>query len=352
MKAAVTTGKKRELVVKDVQKPEVEPGKVLIKIRCCSVCGTDLEYLDNTLSYRKGGALRAGAVLGHEYCGEVAEIGEGVEGWSIGDRVTMGPSPACGECFYCKRHLFKLCLGKGNDRAIYTEIREGGYGTANGAFAEYILRTSKSLLKIPDGVSDEEAAMVEPVNVGACGVVASQVTVGDAAVVIGAGKIGLSTMIAAKAAGASPVVMIDLNRQRLEKAREMGADVILNPRDGDVIPQVVELTQAGPDVVYICVRDGSVFPDAINMVRRGGKIIILGQIPPVEVNPGYWLPKSLRIEAVFSGQLLSLSDTLGMIARKQIDIKPMITEALPLVQVQTAFDKIWSGENIVSLVRP
>jgi threonine dehydrogenase-like Zn-dependent dehydrogenase len=352
MKAGVTTGEKREIVVQDVPKPEVQPGSVLIKVKCCSVCGTDLEYLDNSLSYRKGGALRAGAILGHEYCGELTEIGVGVEDWSVGERVTMSRPMGCGECYFCRRHLPTLCLGKGNDRGIYTEITEEGYGSSKGAFAEYILRRPESLLKIPDGVSDEEAAMIEPLNVGTCGVIASKVTAGDTAVIIGAGKIGLSTMLVAKAAGASPVIMVDLNKERLEKAKEMGADVVLNPGEGDVVSEIVRRTQAGPDVVYICVRDGDVFLQAIDMARRGGLIIILGQIPPVEVNPGAWLPKSLRIEAVFSGQLFSMSDTLNLVARKQVDLNPMFSKTLPLDQIQVAFDRLWSGENIVSLVKP
>jgi threonine dehydrogenase-like Zn-dependent dehydrogenase len=352
MRAAVTTGKRREIIVKEVPQPVIEPGSVLLRVKCCSICGTDLEYLDNSLSYRKGGALRAGAILGHEYCGEVIEIGEGVEGWLIGDRATMERSIGCGSCYFCRRYMPTLCLGKGNERAIYTELTPEGYGSSRGALAEYILRRPESLLKIPDCVTDEEAALVEPLNVGACGVVASEITVGDTAAIIGAGKIGLGTMLAAKAAGAAPTIMIDIHDARLEKAKEMGAELTLNATEVDVVPEVVKATEAGPDVVFICVRDGNVFLQAIDMVRRGGKIVILGQIPPVEVNPGYWLVKSLRIEAVFSGQLLSMTDSLNLIARKQVDVTPMISEVLPLDQIQTAFNKIWSGENIVSIVTP
>ena len=352
MKAAVTTGKKREIVVKEVAKPVVQPGTILLKVKCCSICGTDLEYLDNSLSYRKGGALRAGAILGHEYCAEVVEVGDGVEGWSIGDRATMARALGCGECYFCRRYMPTLCLGKGNERAIYTELTSEGYGSSQGALAEYIRRRPESLLKIPDGVSDEEAALVEPLNVGACGVMTSEISVGDTAAIIGAGKIGLATMLTAKAAGAAPVIVTDIHNRRLKQAGEMGADITINAAQVDVVAEAVKATEAGPDVVFICVRDGNVFLQAIDMVRRGGKIVILGQIPPVEVNPGYWLVKSLRIEAVFSGQLLSMTDSLNLIARKQVDVKPMVSEVLPLDQVQTAFDKIWSGENIVSIVEP
>jgi (R,R)-butanediol dehydrogenase/meso-butanediol dehydrogenase/diacetyl reductase len=351
MKAAVTTGRKREIIVEDISLPQVQPGTLLLKTKYCSICGTDLEYLDNTLSYRKGGALHAGAILGHEFCAEVVEVGEGVEGWSVGDRATTsGFRMLCGECYYCRRRLFHLCLGKENVRAIYTEVTPGGYGHRFGALAEYFLRPPHQLLKLPDSVADEEAALVEPLSVGVGGVKASGIGPGDTAVVIGAGKIGLGAMAVTKVAGASLAISSDLHQHRLDKALEMGADVVLNPKEVEVIPEVFKLTEAGPDVVIICVRDGQVFNQAVDMVRRGGKIVIVGQIPPTEVNPGMWIAKQLRLEAVLGRTPMITS--LNLIARKQVDVKPMISEIIPLNEVQRGFDALWSGTNIVSLVKP
>ena len=113
MKAAVTTGELKRIDIQDVPMPSVEPGKILLKTKCCSICGTDLEYFENTLAYRPGGALKAGSIVGHEYCAEVVEIGEGVEGWSVGDRATMSAIRAtCGECYFCRRRMPELCHGK------------------------------------------------------------------------------------------------------------------------------------------------------------------------------------------------------------------------------------------------
>jgi len=351
MRAAVTTGKKREVIITDVTTPQVQPGTMLLKVKCCSICGTDLEYLDNTLAYRKGGALHAGAILGHEFCAEVVEIGEGVGGWEIGDRATTsGVRDQCGKCYFCQHRLYHLCLGKGNDRAIYTEVMPGGYGNQFGALAEYILRAPARLLKVPNNVSDEEAALVEPLNVGVGAIIAAEINPGNTAVIIGSGKIGLGAMMVAKAAGVSPVIMIDVRENRLNKAREMGAEVILNAVKVDVIPEIVNLTQAGPDVVIICVRDGKVLNQAVEMVRRAGKIVVVGQIPPTEVNPGYWIPKMLRIEA-FLGRS-PMIDSLNLIVHRQVNVKPMISETVPLDGVQRAFNSLWSGENIVSLVKP
>jgi (R,R)-butanediol dehydrogenase/meso-butanediol dehydrogenase/diacetyl reductase len=340
MKAAVTTGVKREIVVEEIPSPSVQPGRLLMKVMCCSICGTDLEYLDNSLAYRPGGALHAGAILGHEFSAKVAEIGEGVEGWSVGDRATLsGARSPCGECYFCRRRLYNLCLGKGNERAIYTEVTPGGYGHRFGALTEYILRPPSALLKL-----------VEPLNVGVSSVKAAEMEPGDTAVIIGAGKIGLGTMMVAKIAGASPVIVIDIHKNRLDKATEMGADVVLNAQEGDVIPEIVKITKAGPDVVLICVRDGMVFLEAIDMVRRGGKIVVVGQIPPTEVHPGFWIPKQLKIEGVFAQS--PMINALNLIARKQVNVKPMISEIIPLDEVQRAFDSLRSGKNIVSMVKP
>ena len=351
MKAAVTTGIKREIVVEDIPIPKVTPDSLLLKTKFCSICGTDLEYLDGTLEYRKGGALHEGAILGHEFSAEVVEIGKDVSGWSIGDRVTTsGIRAQCGEWYYCRRRLYHMCLGKGNDRAIYTEILPGGYGNRNGAMVEYFLRPARGVLKLPDSVSFEEAALAEPLNVGVGAVKASEIEPGDTAVIIGAGKIGLSAMMCAKAAGAFPVMMIDMHQNRLDKDLEMGADMALNAEEVDVVAEVVRLTDAGPDTVLICSRDGKVLNQSIDMVRRGGKIVVVGQIPPMEVNPGYWIVKQLRIEAILGRSPMITS--LNLIAQKQIDVKPMISEIIPLDDVQRGFDSIWSGGNIAVLLQP
>ncbi len=349
MKAAVTTGIKKEIVIEEIPTPSVRPGMLLLKTKCCSICGTDLEYLDGSLAYRPGGALHAGAILGHEFCAEVTEVGEDVEGWSVGDRATFsGFRPSCNECYFCRRRLYHLCHGKENERGIYTETTPDGYGGRHGALAEYILRPPSGLLKLPDGVSDEEAALIEPLNVAVGSVQVAEIEPGDTAVIIGAGKIGLGTLMVAKAAGASPVIVVDVHKNRLDKALEMGADMVLNAKDGDIIPEIVRITTAGPDVVFICVRDGEVFGEAIDMVRRGGKIVVAGQIPPTEVNPGLWIPKQLKIAAVFRQTPMIIA--LNLIARNQVDVKPMISEVIPLAEIQRAFDSMWSGKNIVSLV--
>jgi threonine dehydrogenase-like Zn-dependent dehydrogenase len=351
MKAAVTTGELRELSVEEVPTPEVGPGKLLLKVNCCSICGTDLEYLDNSLAYRPGGELRAGAIVGHEYCAEVVEVGEGVEGWSVGERGTVsGVRPTCGECYFCRHRMPELCHGKDNERGIYTQATATGYGGTGGALAEYIVRTPSALLKIPEHVPSEQAALVEPMNVSVGSVDLAGIEPGDSAIIIGAGKIGLGVLLIAKAAGASPVMVVDIHENRRDIAREMGADIVINAKEQNVIDEAVKATGPGPDVVVICVRDGEVLNDSVDMVRRGGKIIVTGQIVPTEVNPGMWIPKKLTIAGMF--RQTPMIKSLDMIANGLVDVTPMITEKVPLDDVQRACDDMWSGKNIVSMVIP
>jgi len=281
MKAAVVKGK-RLIAYEEVPTPSVQPETLLLKTKCCSICGTDLEYLDSFFGFPK-----AGAILGHEFCAEVAEVGEGVEGWSIGDRVTTGDGRLpCGQCYYCRRQLHHLCQGKDvSPRTFPFQDRRSYGGRRSGAMAEYFLRPPISVQKVPYNVSDEEAALVEPLRTGVSGVKITGLKPGDSAVVIGAGKIGLGTLLCAKAAGAAPVIVTDLVKSRLDKALEMGADAALNPNEVDVISEVVKLTEAGPDAVLICVRAGEVLNQAVDMVRRAGIIGLAGFVPKTEIDP-------------------------------------------------------------------
>jgi len=351
MKAAVVKGRKL-IAYEEVPTPSVQAGTLLLKTKYCSICGTDLEYVDNQML---GDPVKAGAILGHEFAAEVAAVGEGVEGWSIGNRVTIGDHPLpCGQCYYCRRQLYHLCQGKDvSPRTLPIVVRD--YANRAGAMAEYFIRPSTSVQKIPDNVSDEEAALVEPLRTGVSGVKTTGLKPGDSAVVIGAGKIGLGTMLCAKATGASPVIVIDLVRSRLDKALEMGADAALNPDEVDVVSEVVKLTEAGPDAVIICVRSADVLNQAIDMVRRAGIIGLAGYALPTEIDPMVWWKKQVRFAAIaggFAGPSGLIYTSMRLIANKQVNVKPLISEIIPLKDVQRAFDSMYSGENIVALLKP
>lgn len=350
MKAVVTTGEKRGIVVKDIPKPQVQPGTLLLKTIYCSICGGDLEYLDGKFEYVKMGELHAGAILGHEFYAEVAEIGEGVKEWSIGDRVAPDEKLIpCGQCYFCRHRLYRFCTMGGSPRTLPYDNIPGGYGNKSGAMTEYFIRSSTSVQKVPDSVSDEEAALVEPLFTGLGSVEAAGLRPEESAVVIGAGRIGLGAMLCAKAAGAAPIIVIDVVKSRLDKALEMGADAVLNANEVDVVSKVVKLTEAGSDAVLICVRDGKVLNQAVDMARNGGIIVIAGFMEPMEVNPSFWILKQIRFVAIMGG---SINTSMRLIAHKQVNVKPLISEIMPLEEAQRAFDSMYSGENLAVLLKP
>ncbi len=352
MKAVVLTGEKKGIIVKDIPKPQVQPGTLLLKTKYCSICGTDLEYLDGSFEWRgAAGKLYTGAILGHEFCAEVAEIGEGVEGWSIGDRVTKGGVQIpCGQCYYCRRRLYHLCLG-GSPRAVFNnKTIPGGMGIKSGAMAEYFVIPPTSVQKVPGNVTDEEAALVEPLASGVSAPTDAGLRPGDSVAIIGAGKIGLGSLLCAKVAGASPVIVIDMIKSRLDKALEMGADVVINAKEVDVISEVVKLTGAGPDAVLICAREGAVLNQSVDMVRRGGIIVLVGFVPLTKVNPGMWVWKNLRFIGIYKFSPLSIP--INLMAHKRVNVKPLISEIIPLEEAQRAFGSMYSGENIGVLLKP
>jgi len=355
MKAAVVKGK-RLLAYEEVPMPPVEPGTLLLKTHYCSICGSDLEYID---SLKPDDPVQEGGILGHEFAAEVVEIGEGVEGWSVGDRVTTADSRLpCGQCYYCQHQSYHLCQGRDMPPRTLPmgpggHLGPGKYAFRPGAMAEYFVRSAVSLQKIPDSVSDEEAALVEPLRTGVSGVITTGLKLGDSAVIFGAGKIGLGAMLCAKAAGAAPVIVLDLIKSRLDKALEMGADAAFNPTEGDVVSKVVKLTQAGPDVILICTRGGKVLGQAADMVRRGGVVGLAGWLPPADIDPMVWWGKQIRFTGVaggFGGPSGLIYTAMRLIANKQVNVKPLITEIVPLSEAQRAFDSMFNGENIVALL--
>ncbi len=363
MKACVPTGEKRRIECKEVPTPSIEPGMLLLKTKYCCICGSDLGYLDGfwssrmltqgvthpgaVMGHRMAAELgltdfsslltpapRPGARLGHEWVGEVVEVGEGVTGWAVGDRAVPGGPRVSG--------------GPPPQRRRLPGISEMG------AMAEYIL-TGPSVQKVPAHVSDEEAVFVEPLGIAVGSVIGSGLKAGESGVIIGVGKIGLLAMMFAKVVGAAPVIGVDLVQSRLDKALELGADAVVNASEVDAISEVVKLTEDGADAIIILVRDGKVLNQAVEMSSHGATIALAGYMPLTEVNPMLWTVKRLRVVGVGSmpaGRQSSFGLSLNLLAHKQIDPRPLISEIMPLEDIQRAFDSQYSGENIAVLLKP
>jgi L-iditol 2-dehydrogenase len=364
VKACVATGETSRVVCKEVPTPQAGPGMLLLKTRYACICGSDLEYLEGSFDLIGRGVKHVGAIIGHrvaaelgidrmdpenlpdEVCGirpgsipghefvaEVVAVGEGVAGWSVGDRAVPGyilsgaPQPAS---------------------------QPAGYETYK-AWAEYMVVAPYTVQKVPGHVSDEEAVFVEPLFTGVGSVIGSGLRPGQAGVIIGAGKIGLLAMMSAKVYGASPVIVVDTVQSRLEKALALGADAVLNAREADVVLEVARLTGNGASAIIICTRNGEVLNQAVEMGARGATIVLAGFVPPVEVNPMLWTVNQLRIVGVQGGPAGSENVSvlsMYLIAHKQIDPRPLISEIIPFADVQRAVDSVYSSRNIAVLLKP
>jgi len=337
---------------------------LLLKTKFACICGSDLEYLDGSLTLIGRGvshigavmghslaaelnlnkpgladligqvlAVRPGTIPGHEFVAGVVEVGAGVTGWSVGDRAVPGFSESA---------------------STQPAIPPTGYETYK-AWAEYMITSPQYLQKVPDHVSDEEAVFVEPLGTGVGSVRGSKLRPGLSGVIIGAGKIGLLAMMSAKVHGAAPIIVVDLVQSRLEKALELGADAVVNAGEPDAVSEVAMLTGNGANAVIICVRDGLVLNQAAEMGARGATIVLAGFVPPMEVNPMVWTIKQLKIVGVLGGpadtqNVLGLS--MYLISHKQIDPRPLISEIIPFEDVQRAVDSVYNGKNIAVLLKP
>jgi (R,R)-butanediol dehydrogenase / meso-butanediol dehydrogenase / diacetyl reductase len=279
MKAAVWY-KKEDIRIEDVQEPRPGVEQVKVKIKVCGICGSDPHEYRNgpfiipakphPLTGRSGGPV----ILGHEFSAEIVELGEGITRFKTGDRVVVNPLIYCGECHYCKRGEHIMC----------TKLGTVGFA-ADGAFAEYGIFNEYSLFKLPDSVTDEMGAFVEPISVAVHAVKRSRMKIGDTVAIIGAGPIGLLVMQVCLATGASNVFVAEPMKARREMAAKTGAKAVFDPTEVDVGTEIGKLTEGlRADVAFDCVGNQSAFDTAVKVTGRRGMICVIGMaLKPIEV---------------------------------------------------------------------
>ncbi len=323
MKAAMFKAQ-NEMAVVDVPKPTAGAGEVVLKVHNCGICGSDL----HAVQYGMG--MPPNTVMGHEFCGEIFEIGAGVRGYKLGQRVTSLPYIACGECDACAR----------GDSMHCAKIRGLGLGQLPGAYAEYVTCGAASLLALPDNVSSREGALVEPLSVGLHGVNRAVLKPGAGCVVMGAGPIGLATLLWCKARGATAVVS-ELAEGRAELAKRLGADAIINPSKESPGDKIGELTGRAPDVVFECVGVKSTLDAAIHTVGLHGQVVVLGVcMEPDQIVPLTCIMKEVRIDFIVGYTPAEFQETIDALASGRIDAKPMITDVITVDQVPAMFEAL------------
>lgn len=338
MLAAMIYGVK-DLRVEEVPKPKVEHGEVLVRIKAATTCGTDLKIFQR--GYVEG-VIKLPTVFGHEWAGEVVEVGEGVSWPSVGMRVRAGNSAPCLRCRMCQRGSFNLCE---NMMWLW------------GAYAEYIKVPARMVLvnmqEIPLQVSFEEAAVAEPLACVLRGAEKANIKLGDNVAIIGAGPIGLLHLLTARRMGAEKIIMTDLVDERLEFARQMGADETVNAQGEDVVKKTKELTENyGADVVIEAIGQPSTWEQALRMVRKGGTVLEFGGCPPnteIRVSTELLHYGDVTVIGAFHTTPTHFKKALNLIASKAINVKPLITRKMPLTKIKEAFETLTTSKKDVKI---
>jgi (R,R)-butanediol dehydrogenase/meso-butanediol dehydrogenase/diacetyl reductase len=324
MKAAVFK-KRDEMAVIDLPSPVPGAGEVVLKVHNCGICGSDLHAV------QYGIGMATDTVMGHEFCGEIHALGDGVDGYQLGDRVTALPYIACGECAWCRR----------DDAMHCSKLLSLGLGQLPGAYAEFVACGAASLLKLPANVSSRAGALVEPLSVGLHGVNHSKIEPGMGVIVMGAGPIGLSTLIWAKAKGASAVVVSELAPGRTELAMKLGADAVVNPTVGDPAEAVRSITGRPPEIVFECIGVKSTLGAAIGMVGRHGHVVVIGVCMEGDsIFPLSCVMKEVQINFALAYTRAEFQETIKALANGTIDATPMITDVIKVDQVPEMFTEL------------
>jgi L-iditol 2-dehydrogenase len=333
MKSMMLTAPKR-LEIQDSPIPEHGENEVLIRVKACGICGSDVHGFDGS-----SGRRIPPLIMGHEAAGIIESCGSGVTGFAIGDRVTFDSTVYCGECDYCKKGQVNLC-----DHRMVLGVSCGEY-RRHGAFAEFVTAPAHILYQLPAGFPFEHAAMIEAVSVAVHAVGRITIVPVDTCLVVGAGMIGLLVVQALRAAGCQGVIAVDIDEGRLELARRLGATDTINSKDKDVEEEVLAQTQGrGVTSSFEVVGATPTVQTAINTVKKGGSVVLVGNLAP-EVD--------LPLQAVVTREL-SLFGTcasageypqcIELMSNGSIQVDPLISATVSLEEGPSWFERLYKRE--------
>ena len=336
MRAAVFE-QKGKISIREVPKPSPGPGEALIRVTLTTICGTDIHIL------RGEYPVKNGLVIGHEPVGVVEAIGAGVTGYAPGERVIVGAITPCGQCRACLSGSASQCDHGGSGYEALGGWRFGN--TINGCQAEYVLvpNAQANLAKIPDGLTDEDVLMCPDImSTGFSAAERGKVKIGDAVVVFAQGPIGLCATAGAKLCGASLIIGVDRIPARLEMARKMGADVVINSAEQDVVSEVRRLTGGGADVAIEALGQQATFESALRCIRPGGTLSSLGvysshlQVPLDAFAAG--LGDHTLVTSLCPGGKERMRRLMNIVASGRVSTRSLLTHTFRLEQIEEAYE--------------
>jgi len=351
MKAAIYYGP-HDIRVEEIERPEAGDDGIVVKVRAAGVCGSDL----HSYKVAREGTPTERRARGHEVAGDVVEVGANVKDVEVGDRVWTWPILPCFECEWCKEEGYKKNYLK------CSNIKMAGRGL-HGGFAEYLwvplvvlpqedTDILPSVIKLPETMSYQDGVLIEPVTVGVNALNKAEAKTDDVVVVLGAGIIGLGTVIKAKDLGAAKIIVSDISEKRLQAAKELGANLTLNPTEEDIVKRVMEETSdKGADVVVETAGKPVTFLQSVDMVRRGGKIMIVAIYEEsFEFNPTSFVHKAIRTIGCIEADW---TESFRLIKAGKVKDKQVVSHVFPLDRINEAFETaINTKESIKVMIEP
>lgn len=330
-----------KMEIRDIEMPKAGAKEVLVELEYVGICGSDVHYFHDGRcgDYKVEGDF----MLGHECAGTVVALGEGVEHLKVGDKVALEPGITCGQCEFCKTGRYNLC----------PDVQFLATPPVQGCYENYIAFPENMCFKLPDNISTKEGALVEPLSVGMHAANQGDVKLGDSVVILGAGCIGLVTLLACKAHGATDITVVDVIPKRLDYALKLGATRVINGREMDAVGEVDKLTDgAGVDKVFETAGSPITIQQTPYMVKNGGTIVLVGisAQEKIEYNFAKIMAKEARIESVFRYRNI-YPQAIAAIADGIIDVSGIVTHEFDFEDIQEAFDcAINNKDDVVKAV--
>jgi L-iditol 2-dehydrogenase len=322
-KAAVMRGV-RKIRIEEVETKQPKPDELKVKVEYIGVCGSDLHFLKDG---RLGNWVADDfLILGHEAGGIVEAAGSAVNGFKPGDRVAMEPGGGCGKCYYCKTGKYNLC-----EKMSFMAIPD----QREGAFQQYVNHPADLCFKLPDNVSTLQGALVEPLSVGLHAARQSGISAGDSACILGAGCIGLVTLLVLKMMGVGPIIVSDVIPKRLEKAKELGADIVVDATKQDVLSVVMDATQEGAGFVYEAAGTQPTTLLAASLIKKGGVVTLIGMASEaiLKFDVGTLMQKEARLETIFRYRNL-YPLAINVIARGLLPVEKIVSHVFEFEDIE------------------
>lgn len=329
----------QDIRVKECPSPDIRtPEDVIVKVKAVGFCGSDISR------YAKLGPHTIGAIFGHEFSGEIVQIGGNVSHVAVGDGVAICPTTPCFTCEYCKQGQHSQC-----EKLLVLGAKE------DGGFAEYVRLHARSVLKLPAGLDYETAACVEPACVALHGFYRTKIQAGNTVAVLGVGSVGLFAVQFAKIMGAGKVIAIDIFDEKLAIAKQLGADIGINAKDGDFNEIIKKVTNGkGVDIAIESAGTPETSAQVLSLPQKGGTVLFMG-IPYADVSvPREHFEKIVRSELTVLGSWNAISGpypgkewttVLHFMQEGRIKVKPMITHRISLAQIPETFEEIYKRDR-------